>query len=312
MVDPEHKAVSIPDDTVEVAKAATVTGWVDVLVGLPGDRQHFLDGIDEEGDGAVVPFDQHQAALGLVGRARRAELRVEVEHGNHPVSHAGDPEHARGSASKGRNREHRQDFVHGVDIQGVISFADTKEDKLARYLQQRNVGHGHHPGRNCRDHRPGRTGLERLERDCYHRPVAFTEAAAARLEAIGFRSTAPRRAVLKAIERAPGPFTVEDLLGQVPGVGRATVFRTIKLLQELDLLCRVPLEDGSARYQLSEGTHHHHLVCRSCGRFTEFSDPEIDARIQEQAALHGFRLQGHSLELYGHCAECVKQGLAGQ
>ncbi len=141
--------------------------------------------------------------------------------------------------------------------------------------------------------------------------MAFTEAAAVRLETIGFRSTAPRRAVLEAIERAPGPFTVEDLLGQVPAVGRATVFRTIKLLQELDLLCRVPLEDGSVRYQLSEGTHHHHLVCRSCGGFTEFTDPEIDARIHEQATLHGFQLQGHSLELYGLCARCTEQGLAG-
>lgn len=141
--------------------------------------------------------------------------------------------------------------------------------------------------------------------------MAFTEAAAARLETIGFRSTAPRRAVLDAIERAPGPFTVEDLLSQVPAVGRATVFRTIKLLQELDLLCRVPLEDGSVRYQLSEGTHHHHLVCRSCGRFTEFTDPEIDARIQEQAALHGFQLEGHSLELYGLCAACMERELAG-
>jgi Fur family ferric uptake transcriptional regulator len=138
--------------------------------------------------------------------------------------------------------------------------------------------------------------------------VTFTDAAAARLEAIGFRSTAPRRAVLGAIERAPGPFTVEDLLRDVPDVGRATVFRTIKLLQDLELLCRVPLEDGSIRYQLSEGTHHHHLVCRSCGRFTEFSDPEIDARIDEQATAHGFQLQGHSLELYGLCVDCSASG----
>jgi Fe2+ or Zn2+ uptake regulation protein len=140
--------------------------------------------------------------------------------------------------------------------------------------------------------------------------VAFTEAAAMRLETIGFRSTAPRRAVLRAIEQAPGPFTVEDLLGELPGVGRATVFRTIKLLQELDLLCRVPLEDGSVRYQLSEGTHHHHLVCRACGRFTEFIDLELDTRIQEQAAQHGFHLQGHSLELYGLCSECGKAEVA--
>jgi Fe2+ or Zn2+ uptake regulation protein len=134
--------------------------------------------------------------------------------------------------------------------------------------------------------------------------VTFAETATRRLEDIGFRSTAPRRAVLTAIESATGPFTVEELLEEVPSVGRATVFRTVKLLQELDLVCRVPLEDGGVRYQLSEGGHHHHLVCRNCGSVTEFTDLEIDARIQEQARQHGFALQGHSLELYGLCRAC--------
>ena len=134
--------------------------------------------------------------------------------------------------------------------------------------------------------------------------MSFTESATQRLEDIGFRATAPRRAVLTAIQDASGPFTVEELLEEVPSVGRATVFRTVKLLQELDLVCRVPLEDGGARYQLSEGGHHHHLVCRNCGAVTEFSDLEIDARIQEQAKAHGFALQGHALELYGLCRAC--------
>ena len=46
------------------------------------------------------------------------------------------------------------------------------------------------------------------------------------------------------------------------------------------------------------------LDCRNCGKVTEFSDLEIDTHIQEQANIHGFALQGHSLELYGHCADC--------
>ncbi len=137
--------------------------------------------------------------------------------------------------------------------------------------------------------------------------MSFTQSATERLETIGFRSTAPRRAVLEAIQDRRGAFTIEDLLGELPAVGRATVFRTIKLLQELDLVCRVPLEDGSIRYQLSEGGHHHHLVCRQCGKFTEFSDLELDTRIQEQANLHSFSLQGHSVELYGLCADCAAQ-----
>lgn len=139
---------------------------------------------------------------------------------------------------------------------------------------------------------------------CYDGTVTFADTATTRLESIGFRTTAPRRAVLQAIETSESPFTVEDLLAQVPEVGRATVFRTIKLLQEVDMMCRVPLEDGTARYQVSAGGHHHHLVCRTCGSFTEFSDPELDMRISEQANAHGFALQGHSLELYGLCREC--------
>jgi Fe2+ or Zn2+ uptake regulation protein len=138
--------------------------------------------------------------------------------------------------------------------------------------------------------------------------VTFTELANARLETIGFRSTAPRRAVLRAIEEAAAPFTVEDLLAALPNVGRATVFRTIKLLQELELLCRVPLEDGGVRYELSEGGHHHHLVCRGCGRFTEFTDLELDARIQERARAFGFALEGHAVELYGLCQDCGDSG----
>lgn len=111
--------------------------------------------------------------------------------------------------------------------------------------------------------------------------------------------------MLDAITSWAAPFTIEDLTATVPSVGRATVFRTVKLLQELELVCRVPLEDGSVRYQRSHGEHHHHLVCRGCGSVAEFSDAELDQRILQQARAHGFTLEGHSLELYGLCAECA-------
>lgn len=102
-----------------------------------------------------------------------------------------------------------------------------------------------------------------------------------------------------------GPFTVEDLCASLPGVGRATVFRTVKLLQEHDVLCRVVLEDGGVRYQMSTGGHHHHLVCSQCGAVSEFSDPALDVLIQENARGAAFQLDGHSLELYGRCGQCA-------
>lgn len=131
------------------------------------------------------------------------------------------------------------------------------------------------------------------------------EGVAARLVGVGHRVTAPRRAILRAIEEYEGPFTVEELTESVPGVGRATVFRTVKLLLELEVICRMVLEDGSVRYQASRSGHHHHLICNECGNVTEFSDATLDGLIHENAEAEGFQIDAHSLELYGRCARCA-------
>lgn len=132
---------------------------------------------------------------------------------------------------------------------------------------------------------------------------------AERLEGTGYRLTAPRRAVLDAIAHANRPFTIEELSDRLPNIGRATVFRTIKLLQELEIVCRVPLEDGGIRYERSRsGRHHHHLICSECASVTEFEDPSLDAAIEENARAAGFELDGHSAELYGRCAPCRAGG----
>jgi Fur family ferric uptake transcriptional regulator len=128
--------------------------------------------------------------------------------------------------------------------------------------------------------------------------------AATKLARVGHRITGPRLEVLGALRQFSGPFTVEELSAAAPGVGRATVFRTIKLLHEADVVCRMVLEDGAVRYEVSRGEHHHHLICSECGGITEFFDPAVDALIAENAASRGFELAGHSLELYGQCAAC--------
>ena len=125
-----------------------------------------------------------------------------------------------------------------------------------------------------------------------------------RLAQVGHRVTAPRRAVLDAMSRLDSPFTIEELTSAAPAVGRATVFRTMKLLQEAEVVCRMVLEDGSVRYEVSTGGHHHHLICNECGRVDEFSDADLDALIRRNASDRRFRLASHSLELYGRCASC--------
>lgn len=151
------------------------------------------------------------------------------------------------------------------------------------------------------------TGVPRTTDDREVRTT--TESAGRQVESRGHRLTEPRRAVLDAIIAVGAPFTVEELCSATPAVGRATVFRTIKLLQESDVICRLSLDDGSVRYQLSHGGHHHHLICNACGAVDEFRDSDLDALIDRNAREHGFEVSSHSIELYGRCRECAASAL---
>src|SRR5690348_14703077 len=90
------------------------------------------------------------------------------------------------------------------------------------------------------------------------------------LESHEHRITAPRMAVIGVIATMPGHFTAEALAARVRGVGRATVFRTLKLLVDEGAVCRVLLDDGKLHYRLSRTPHHHHLVCTECGAIEDF------------------------------------------
>lgn len=126
-----------------------------------------------------------------------------------------------------------------------------------------------------------------------------------RLEMRGHRVTASRRRVLDAILAQPSHFTVDDVLRATRKVGRATVFRTVKILTDLNLVCRVLLEDGTLHYRLStRGGHHHHLVCRDCGRVEDFTTCDVGALVRELSRATDYEIEGHWLEVYGRCHAC--------
>jgi Fur family ferric uptake transcriptional regulator len=130
------------------------------------------------------------------------------------------------------------------------------------------------------------------------------EAISLKLEARGYRVTPPRRAVIAAVLQQKEHFTVDDLLS-CRGAGRATVFRTVRLLTEIGAVCRVLLEDGSLHYRVSErGAHHHHVVCSECGAVQELDQCAIGDVVRELAGATGFAIEGHWLELYGLCSAC--------
>ena len=139
------------------------------------------------------------------------------------------------------------------------------------------------------------------------------EAVSLKLEARGYRVTPSRRAVIASALQQSGHFTVDDLLHRCRGAGRATVFRTIRLLTEMGVVCRVLLDDGSLHYRLSQRAqhHHHHLVCTGCGKVQDLDDCSVSDLVRELSRSSGYDIDGHWLEFYGHCAACRSPLLAG-
>ncbi|HCV27879.1 MAG TPA: Fur family transcriptional regulator [Dehalococcoidia bacterium] len=135
-------------------------------------------------------------------------------------------------------------------------------------------------------------------------PTAQHDAITA-LEDAGLRITGQRRQVVAAVERRDGGFTAEDISGQLPGVGRATVFRTLKLLVNADVICKLALPDGTPIYSPSRVEHHHHSVCTTCGAIEEFRDTTVERVLRSLTREIEGEIVGHRMEVFIRCGSCL-------
>jgi Fur family ferric uptake transcriptional regulator len=124
----------------------------------------------------------------------------------------------------------------------------------------------------------------------------------------GTRPTRQRRAVAAAMQSFDDFRSAQDIHEMLrksgSGVGLSTVYRTLQALAdggEVDLL---RTEEGEALYRRCSGRHHHHLVCRSCGRTVEVEGPTVERWADTVAEEHGFRDVSHTLEIFGTCPSC--------
>jgi Fur family ferric uptake transcriptional regulator len=129
------------------------------------------------------------------------------------------------------------------------------------------------------------------------------------IEGGGFRSTASRRRLAEVLTSYEEGFTAEELVAEALGVGRATVYRTIRLLVEQELLCKLSLPDGTPRYTLAQRGHHHHVVCQNCGSVREFRQSTMERMLKELESLDGDVVTGHRVEIFVVCAECLARGV---
>ena len=122
------------------------------------------------------------------------------------------------------------------------------------------------------------------------------------------RPTRQRLAVLDALGSVDDFRSAQEvheiLASSGSRVGLATVYRTLQLYADqgdVDVLRR---EDGEAIYRRCSETHHHHLVCRTCGATVEVEGPAVERWTTAMAADHGYTDVSHTLEIFGTCAAC--------
>lgn len=124
----------------------------------------------------------------------------------------------------------------------------------------------------------------------------------------GPRPTRQRRAVAACLAEL-GDFRSAQEIHEVlrrsgETVGLSTVYRTLQALAESEEVDVLRTDDGEALYRRCSGTHHHHLVCRSCGRTVEVEGPAVERWALGVAAEHGFSEISHTLEVFGTCPGC--------
>ena len=122
--------------------------------------------------------------------------------------------------------------------------------------------------------------------------------------------TPQRQAILEALFGATDHLDLDGVYGAVKrlrsGIGRATVFRTLKLLERYDLVDRVDGANGVARFELKhDRPHHDHMVCVECGAILEFHNDRMEAIQNEAIREAGFTALWHRHEIFGRCRGCA-------
>ncbi|ADL13285.1 Fur family transcriptional regulator [Acetohalobium arabaticum] len=131
-----------------------------------------------------------------------------------------------------------------------------------------------------------------------------------KLAANNYKMTSQRRIILESIIENEGEhLSAEEIYARVkeeePGIGLATVYRTLELFCDLNILHQLNFDDNCRRYELNhENKHHHHLICINCGSITEFNDEileDFETGIEQE---HNFSVTDHRIKFYGYCKNC--------
>ena len=134
-----------------------------------------------------------------------------------------------------------------------------------------------------------------------------------KLKAKGFKLTPQRRSIVDTVVGAAGRhLSIEEIYNLVkqscPEIGLATVYRTIQILDDINVVSKLDLNDGCLRYELSlnnEDDHnHHHLICNNCGAVIEVREDLLDMLEDTIEKNYDFKIKDHDLRVFGICKNC--------
>jgi Fur family transcriptional regulator, ferric uptake regulator len=130
----------------------------------------------------------------------------------------------------------------------------------------------------------------------------------ARLQADGYRLTAPRRAVLQVLAESAAGLSPAEILQRArrryPQTGLVTVYRTLDVLAACGAVRKVHQPDGCHSYALASEGHAHHIICEKCRAVVEFEGCDLEALFKTVQRRTGYKVQAHWLELFGLCPAC--------
>ena len=128
------------------------------------------------------------------------------------------------------------------------------------------------------------------------------------LRKVGLKVTLPRMKILEILESSETRhMSAEDvykvLLKAEEEIGLATVYRVLTQFEAAGLVTRHHFEGGHSVFELNQGHHHDHIVCNQCGKVVEFVEETIERCQEKVAKKAGFKIQDHSLIIYGDCTK---------
>ena len=142
--------------------------------------------------------------------------------------------------------------------------------------------------------------------------ASWSEHALTTLADAGYRRGGARTAVVEALAGHDCAVTALDLDDELrrrrPSVGRASVYRALEQLEGLGLVQRIEVCRGTAGYERVDptGHHHHHAICRDCGRMVPFEDPRLERALEHVAGAMSFDVTEHDVVLRGLCERCAR------